>query len=73
MLFSWLHACSIIAAPQVTAVCVCSINAIAVDAINGSLVTASSDRTARVWSIASGRCKHVLAGHGGTIDQVSIK
>eukprot|EP00929_Paragymnodinium_shiwhaense_P083466 TRINITY_DN44499_c0_g1_i1.p1 TRINITY_DN44499_c0_g1~~TRINITY_DN44499_c0_g1_i1.p1 ORF type:complete len:397 (+),score=1.08 TRINITY_DN44499_c0_g1_i1:72-1262(+) len=32
-----------------------------------SVVTASDDKTARVWDAYSGECKHVLSGHQGNV------
>jgi len=41
------------------------VNAVAIDRQGIRCVTASDDRTVRVWSIADGRCEQVLEGHGG--------
>lgn len=40
------------------------INALAVDRQGLRALSASADRTARVWSLFSGTCEAVLAGHG---------
>ncbi|KAG2499245.1 hypothetical protein HYH03_002824 [Edaphochlamys debaryana] len=41
------------------------VNAVAVDRQGLRVVTASDDRTARVWSLKTGVCEAVLRGHGG--------
>ena len=39
-------------------------NGVSVDEHGRFAVTVSADRTARVWSLASEKCMHVLRGHG---------
>ena len=34
-------------------------------------VSASEDKTLRVWSLADGRCERVLKGHGGSVSCVA--
>src|SRR5207244_3731768 len=36
------------------------------------VVTASEDGTARMWSVASGRSRYVLAGHAGTVESAAF-
>lgn len=48
------------------------INAIAVDGRGRCFITASADRTARLWELPAGRCIAVLAGHGGTMLDVGV-
>ena len=46
--------------------------AVAVSADGTRAVTASFDRTARVWDLASGRCEHELTGHTDTVGAVAV-
>jgi WD40 repeat protein len=40
------------------------INSVAIDRAGLLCVTASDDRSVRVWSIERGKCEAVLSGHG---------
>ena len=42
------------------------VNAVAIDRQGIRCITASDDRSVRVWSIYDGRIEQVLSGHGGT-------
>ena len=35
-------------------------------------VTGSSDLTARLWDLATGRCEHVLTGHTDQVQPVAV-
>ena len=48
------------------------VNAVAVSPDGRHAVTGSTDRTAAVWDLATGRRLHELAGHQGTVHAVAV-
>jgi WD40 repeat protein len=48
------------------------VNAVHLTSDGATVWTASKDATARAWSVASGECTGVLAGHGDSVNSVAL-
>ncbi len=48
------------------------VNAVALDSSGAVAVTGGGDDTVRVWTVATGECRHVLPGHIGAVHAVGM-
>ena len=48
------------------------VEAVAITPDGRQVVSGSSDKTLRVWDLASGKCVHTLEGHTGRVENVAI-